>query len=262
MRLRWFILGLLGSLALAQAIGGKSGIGGKAGMGGGAGSGTFTPTLAQAGPTTCQSSAPASTFTCQFTVANNTTNNWVVTGIVFDNCAAGAITAAFTDSGSNTYVPAPTTGSQTMSATGTCMAVALAPVTGGGGTKITVTATYTGGTPNHETMVIGEFANVPLQAPILDVQNGAFFSTAATPFVSSLITTTNGNDLVIACFAESTLNITSATAPFTAIQITNAGTYALGCEFNSYTSIQTNLAANMLPSGSAAYYNRIAAFKL
>ena len=39
MKLRWLILGLLGSLALAQGFGGKAGVGGKAGIGGGVPSG-------------------------------------------------------------------------------------------------------------------------------------------------------------------------------------------------------------------------------
>lgn len=70
MKLRWLILGLLGSLALAQGFGGKAGVGGKAGIGGGVPSGgavAFDAVGPTSGTTTSAGAGSWTTLTVTWT---------------------------------------------------------------------------------------------------------------------------------------------------------------------------------------------------
>ena len=256
---RLLVFLLLCVSALGQGIIGPNGVIGPKGVIG-SGSGTQTPTLIQAGPGTaaCQAGAAAS-VTCQFTTQNNTASDTIIAFATWDNCAAGGITGAFTDSGLNTYTLG-TTAQWQAGFGGLCLGQAWASETGGGGTKITITVTFTGGTPNHSEIIVSEWSHVNGASSGHDT-DASSAPGAATPWVSASITTTNATDLVVACFANQAQNYNAAVSPFTVIQSNNTGTWGSGCEYNTYTTTQSGLTASATPAVSSTQWNYIMALK-
>ncbi len=100
MKLRWLILGLLGSLALAQGIGGRAGVGGKAGIGGVVSLGV-SPSVLQSASNAGAGTVCNVSYTCiTVTITSTTAHNALYVAVINEG---NGTTEYITDSGAQTY---------------------------------------------------------------------------------------------------------------------------------------------------------------
>lgn len=165
--------------------------------------------LAQAVPAYVQSVScngfGGATLACTFTTANNTTGNMLIAS-GFNAATSGTIT--FTDGASNTYtaIGAGTAGF------GFSLQSACAPITAGGGTKITVTAAFSAGAGN-QTLILTEGSGLDA-ACATDGSSYAntTFGTGTDAFSPGSITTTADGDWIYGAIADSNGNATAFSA--------------------------------------------------
>lgn len=185
-----------------------------------------------------------STPTVVFVTSNCTTGNFIS---LTCNISSNVVLNSVTDSGSNSY----TISVQTL-ANGTRVAIAWAQITGGGGTKITITMHLAGSAQMDATAY--EFSGVATSSPVDQTAvSSSGTSTAVTS--SAMATTSNANDLLIGCCMLGG-TCTAATGSFTggATADGNGSSYRIVSATGAY-------AATFTQTPSSTYLAAVASFK-